>query len=291
VSETLLATAIISILPVGIILLVPLTTTTSNGKNMVNQKLLKVLLAFAVGGLLGDVFLHLLPHSLNRADCHGLMKDEVTEHTHEHEHDHSSVNGVGLQILGGMLVFFLIEKIAVINSDHGHSHTGKNKTGVKKSKEMDSESIARERLQVSAILNIISDTIHNMTDGLAIAAAFMISFRDGCSTTLAVLLHEIPHEIGDLAILVQAGKTKREVIIIQFLTAIGAMLGAVIGLFLGTLEASSWIIPFTAGGFIYIATADVIPQLFSQTDIFQTVAELFAMCIAAFAMLLISYVE
>jgi len=158
-------------------------------------------------------------------------------------------------------------------------------------KEIDPEIIARERLQVSAILNIISDAIHNVTDGLAIAAAFMISFRDGCSTTLAVLLHEIPHEIGDLAILVQTGKTKREVIFIQFLTALGAMIGAVIGLFLGTFSASSWIIPFTAGGFIYIATVDVIPQLFDKTDITQTLYEVVAMCIAALAMLLISYVE
>jgi len=230
-------------------------------------------------------------------------KDDMagTHHHHNEEsehHDHSSINGVGLQILGGMLVFFLIEKLAVLQSDHGHGHShslgNKNKTNVKKSgqiKEIDTESIARERLQVSAILNIISDTIHNVTDGLAIAAAFMISFRDGCSTTLAVFLHEIPHEIGDLAILVQAGKTKREVIFIQFFTALGAMLGAVIGLFLGTFSASSWIIPFTAGGFLYIATADVIPQLFDKTDITQTIYELLAMCIAALAMLLISYVE
>uniref|UniRef100_A0A6B2L788 Uncharacterized protein n=1 Tax=Arcella intermedia TaxID=1963864 RepID=A0A6B2L788_9EUKA len=287
VVETLLATLSISIFPIFIILLVPLGKT-ANGKNTLNKKWLKVLLSFAVGGLLGDVFLHLLPHAMsNLEDGHHHDHDHHNHDNHEH-HSHFAQTLVGVQVLGGMLLFFLIEKMALlVHSNHGHTH-GKEKD---KKESEDANDINTERFRIAAILNIIADIVHNFTDGMAIAASFMVSSKVGFGTTLAVLIHEIPHEIGDLAILIQTGMSKIQVVKVQFLTAVGALVGAMFGLLVGQSESSAWIIPFTAGGFIYLATADVIPQLFEKTDFTQSLKEVLSMIIGVSAMLLITFME
>jgi len=303
VVETLLATFFISVFPILIILVVPLTSTV-NGKAFINKQWLKSLLAFAVGGLLGDVFLHLIPHAIAHSGAEHHDHDQHGDNHTGHDHNHGPHTIVGIQVLCGMFFFFLIEKIAVLYSiahGHGHSHGDKSKgksqrrkedsKEEKEPKESEAEKITRERLRVAAFLNIIADTVHNMTDGMAIAASFMVSQRVGFGTTVAVMIHEIPHEIGDLAILVQSGISKRKVIAIQLGTALGAMVGAIFGLFLGTQSDSTWIIPFTAGGFIYVATADVIPQLFVKSNVIQTIKEAIFMCIGTGAMLLITYIE
>lgn len=100
----------------------------------------------------------------------------------------------------------------------------------------------------------------------------------GSITAITILLHEIPHEIGDYAILIQAGYRRRNALALQLVTAIGALLGTAVGLHYGTLEhATQIILPVTAGGFIYIATVSVIPELLEKTGKLQTVAEVLAM--------------
>lgn len=145
---------------------------------------------------------------------------------------------------------------------------------------------------MGGILAIIADTTHNFTDGLAIAASFSAGHAIGVSTTIAVLVHEIPHEIGDFALLVQSGFTMRSAILVQLLTAIGALVGVGVGLLTGGLtESTAWALPFTAGGFIYIAAVDVLPTLLKDTSLVQTLAEVSAMCVGVYMMVLIAEYE
>ena len=166
----------------------------------IGQKGLHVLLAFAMGSLLGDAFLHLIPHAQSESIGDHHHHHHHDEHDHnEHDHDHG---GVGLDVLYGILAFLLVEKM-LHNMDVGTDR------GIK----------------TGAVLNLIGDAIHNFTDGMAIASAFLISEPIGRSVTLAVLLHEIPHELGDFAVLVSHGFSKRGAFMSQFVSAIGAYLG------------------------------------------------------------------
>ena len=112
-------------------------------------------------------------------------------------------------------------------------------------------------------------------------------------TTVTILLHEVPHEIGDFAILVQSGYPKRKAMMLQLLTAIGAIAGTVCGLMAEgmTSSATNWILPFTAGGFIYIATVSVIPELLENSSAWQSVKELIGLSVGIGMMVLIAVYE
>lgn len=117
-------------------------------------------------------------------------------------------------------------------------------------------------------LNLIGDWLHNFTDGLIIAASFMTDLKLGIVTTLAVIFHEIPQEIGDFGILVYGGFKKSKALLFNFICALAAILGALIGYLLSNITegVSFFLISFTAGGFIYIAASDLIPELHRQKD-------------------------
>lgn len=117
-------------------------------------------------------------------------------------------------------------------------------------------------------LNLIGDGIHNLTDGMIIAASFVMDFKLGIVTTLAVIFHEIPQEMGDFGILVYGGFSKSKALLCNFLCALTAILGAVIGYVLANIteNIALFLISFTAGGFIYIAASDLIPELHKQKD-------------------------
>ncbi len=117
-------------------------------------------------------------------------------------------------------------------------------------------------------LNLIGDGVHNFTDGLIIAASFVTDIKLGIVTTLAVIFHEIPQEMGDFGILVYGGFSKARALFFNFLCALSAVLGAVIGYILSgiTADISLFLVSFTAGGFIYIAASDLIPELHKQKD-------------------------
>uniref|UniRef100_A0A8C6XKB7 Zinc transporter SLC39A7 n=1 Tax=Naja naja TaxID=35670 RepID=A0A8C6XKB7_NAJNA len=137
--------------------------------------LLKLLLSFASGGLLGDAFLHLIPHALGESPSQPPL-----------HHQHTMA--VGLWVLSGLVAFLVVEKF-VRHVKGGHGHT----------------------MRVAGYLNLAADFAHNFTDGLALGASFVAGSTIGAITTLTVLLHEVPHEVGDFAILVQSGCTKRKV--------------------------------------------------------------------------------
>lgn len=148
-------------------------------------------------------------------------------------------------------------------------------------------------IKVSGYLNLAADFTHNFTDGLAIGASYLAGRSVGIITTLTILLHEVPHEIGDFAILIQSGYPKRKAMYLQLLTAVGAIAGTVCGLLaegVGT-AATAWILPFTAGGFIYIATVSVIPELLEDTAPGQSIKEVLALFLGIAMMVLITYIE
>lgn len=112
-------------------------------------------------------------------------------------------------------------------------------------------------------LNLVGDGLHNFIDGMVIAASFVVSVKLGVVTVLAVLLHEIPQELGDFGVLVYGGFSKKKALFFNFLSALTAMGGALLGYFLsGALpQLTQCILPLTAGGFTYIATSDLIPEM------------------------------
>lgn len=118
-------------------------------------------------------------------------------------------------------------------------------------------------------LNLIGDGFHNFVDGMVVAASFTISIKLGIVTTLAVIFHEVPQELGDFGVLVYGGFTKQKALFYNFISALMAMIGAIVGYFISdnTTSFSNFILPLTAGGFIYIATSDLIPEIHKQKNL------------------------
>ncbi|KAF2758886.1 Zip-domain-containing protein [Pseudovirgaria hyperparasitica] len=264
---------------------------------------LSVMVAFAVGGLLGDTLFHLLPEIF----LGEVAPDEVKFVMVEPNRNLL----LGAAIMVGFLTFVLMDKSLRIatggqdphNHDHGHSH---EKTEVVKASGMEkkdtttlksratangtttSSSSAPETnkeispsVKLSGYLNLIADFTHNITDGLALSSSFYASPTIGATTTVAVFFHEIPHEVGDFALLIQSGFSKRKAMGAQFITAAGAFLGTLIGITVQELGGSSsgenavegvglagtslmWgdlLLPFTAGTFLYVGTVAVVPEM------------------------------
>ena len=296
------STLIISAVPFFILFFVPLDNTKQR------ESLLKILLSFASGGLLGDAFLHLIPHAL----VPHTHESSSETHSHSHSHDESGHHkhdmSVGLSVLLGITVFLTVEKaVRIIKGDHTHSHVHhtpqEKKENVssekKEEKKNSSKTVSKAHeasgsdIKIAGYLNLVADFLHNFTDGLAIGASYMAGNNIGYITTVTILLHEIPHEIGDFAILVQSGYSKRKAMMLQLTTAIGALLGTFVSLMaegMGDL-ATKWILPFTAGGFIYIATVSVIPELLTATKLWQSVMEISALLFGVYMMVLIADYE
>ena len=127
-------------------------------------------------------------------------------------------------------------------------------------------------------LNLVGDGFHNFIDGMVIAASFIVSVKLGLVTTLAIILHEIPQELGDFAVLIYGGFSKRKALLFNFASALTAIIGAVVGYFIADFSKSfsNFILPFTAGGFIYIATSDLIPELHKENDLKRSTAAFLA---------------
>lgn len=288
--KALSSTLFISVVPFFILFFIPIDGSIEK------QPLLKILLSFASGGLLGDAFLHLIPHALAPAG-------EGAGHSHSHSHSNNNESHephdmtVGLGVLGGIITFLVVEKsVRLFSGSHGHSHGPEKKKDEKKKKSDDKKSKdKKDEIMIAGYLNLAADFTHNFTDGLAIGASYIAGNSIGYITTITILLHEIPHEIGDFAILVQSGCSRRKAMFLQLLTAFGAVSGTLISIYLqGTSEGivSSLILPFTAGGFIYIATVSVIPELLeSSTKLSQSIKEIFALLAGVYMMVLIAQYE
>lgn len=184
--------------------------------------------AFAAGTLLGTAFFDLLPESFEAMD-----------------HSGGEVN-IFFWTLIGILVFFLLERF-IHHHDQTRNENEKN---------------------VVVPLIVAGDTIHNFIDGVAIAATFLINIPLGIVTTLAVAAHEIPQEIGDFGLMVAKGVRRRKIIWINFLSSLSALIGALLT-FIYQQVIESWlpvILAVAAGFFIYIASANLIPEIHSQDN-------------------------
>lgn len=137
-------------------------------------------------------------------------------------------------------------------------------------------------------LNLIGDSIHNFTDGLIIGASFILDIRFGIITTLVVILHEIPQEIGDFGVLVYGGMKRARALFYNFISALACILGTVCGYYLSERIArfSLFLLPFTAGGFIYIAACDLIPELHKQSKFKETTFSMLSFLAGIFFVLL-----
>ena len=171
------------------------------------------------------------------------------------EHDHDRVSAIFVLI--SILAFFILEKYLNI---HNHKQSGNSK------------------IKSFGPLNLFADALHNFLDGILIAAAFSVDVHTGIIATIAVVAHELPQEIGDFAVLVQAGYSKRRALFYNLLSALASLVGCVIVLIMPVFgkEITHYILPLAAGGFLYIALADLIPELNSQSSpkkaIFQVIA-------------------
>ncbi len=125
-------------------------------------------------------------------------------------------------------------------------------------------------------LNLIGDGIHNFIDGMVIAATFMFSFELGFATTLAVIFHEVPQELGDFGVLVYGGISRKKALAFNFISAVTAILGALTTYFLAYLRSIEvLLVPFAAGGFIYIAATDLMPELHKKAHARESLVQLF----------------
>ncbi|KKP61357.1 MAG: hypothetical protein UR54_C0003G0008 [Candidatus Roizmanbacteria bacterium GW2011_GWA2_34_18] len=163
-----------------------------------------------------------------------------------------------LFFLSGILISFLIEKIIYWNENHVSSILG-----------------SKVKHFVSMIL--FGDSVHNFIDGLAIGASFLISLPVGIATSIAIILHEIPHEIGDFAALIHGGLDKKQAIFYNFVSGLTAILGTLFALILSryVVGVNSFLVPFAAANLIYIAGTNLIPELHKETQLKKGLIQIF----------------
>ena len=223
-----IASAFLSVTAVGAVSLAGLLTLSMDELRV--RRLATFFVSFAAGALLGDTFIHLVPEIFSRA-----------------RGDDAALRA-SLLILGGILLFFMVEKL--LRHHHGLLHRHHHR-----------ETVERPEL---AVVNVLGDAIHNYLDGLLIGASWLVSPELGISTTLAVLLHEIPQELGDFGILIHSGLTVRHAALLNAGSAAVAILGTATAVLVGAVaheRMTELLVPITAGGFVYIAAADLIPEL------------------------------
>ncbi|KAK1997492.1 ZIP zinc transporter [Colletotrichum falcatum] len=301
---------------------------------------LSVMVAFAVGGLMGDTLFHLLPEIFLGEDEPERARLVLVEPNRNLL--------LGVAILVGFMTFVAMDKglrIATGGEGHshdhsGHTHTEKKTEGESSAVEKTGELKSRKKkangagagptggaadktdkemnpsVKLAGYLNLIADFTHNITDGLAMSASFYASPTIGATTTVAVFFHEIPHEVGDFALLVQSGFSKKAAMGAQFVTALGALLGTLIGIAIQEFGGGSgdgamarnaglwgtsltWgdlLLPFTAGTFLYVGTVAVIPELLEtgpnkMAELRKTLVQFAAVAVGAGIMLYISWHE
>lgn len=216
------------------------------------KKILLYLVSFSAGSLFGGAFLHLLP--------------EIVE-------EYGFGMNISLAVLFGLVFFFIIEKF--IHWRHCHIPT------------------SNDHPHPFAFMNLFGDAVHNFIDGLIIGASFMLSIPAGIATTIAVALHEIPQEIGDFGVLLHGGFSKGKALLFNFLTALTAIFGVIVALVLGSFveNITLFLIPFAAGGFIYIAGSDLIPELNKEMGVKKSFIQLVSFVLGIGVMMLFLFME
>src|SRR3989344_5669956 len=221
---------IISVVIVSLVSFIGILTLFMDEKKLKN--ILLILVSLSAGTLFGGAFLHLIPEAV--------------------EIEGSFTVKVSFLILSGIIIFFLIDNI--IHWKHSHK-----KSTLTHSIEVNNKS----RI---GYLNLVGDGLHNFIDGLIIAGSYFVSIPIGIATTIAVIVHETPQELADFGVLLYAGFSKFKALMFNFLSAGVAIIGATVGIVIGTRSEIfvSSIIPFAGGAFVYIAGSQLIPELFHK---------------------------
>ncbi|MEX0920359.1 MAG: ZIP family metal transporter [Candidatus Pacearchaeota archaeon] len=235
--------SLVSVLAVSFISFIGIFTLSIKYDKL--KKWLIYLVSFAAGALLGGAFLHLLP--------------ELIE-------EHGFNLNVSYMILGGIVLFFILEK--VIHWHHHHMAVGE------------------EHVEPFSIMILFGDGLHNFVDGMIIGAAYLINIPVGIAATLAVVLHEIPQEIGDFGILLHGGFSKLKALMFNFLSALTAFLGLIFALVMESYieNIEFFIVPFAIGGFLYIAGSDLIPEMNKHPKLKSSLLQLAAFLIGILIM-------
>jgi zinc and cadmium transporter len=231
-----LVSGVLSVLAAGLFLALP-------GRQ--REAALPHLVSFATGALLGAALLALIPHAVIGAG---------SERVHE----------VGIALIAGIALFFVLEKFLLwrhCHDDHCDTHTV-----------TDSHSHAHNhddaRRKASGSLVLVGDALHNVLDGVLIAAAFLTDVHLGIVTAIAIMAHEIPQEVGNFAVLLHSGVSRRRALALNLLTSLTAVIGGVVGFY--ALETAVRLLPFAlavaASSLLYVAVADLIPGLHRKVD-------------------------
>ena len=202
------------------------------------ERVIFLLVAFAVGAMLGGALLHLIPESYE-----ALGPGPET----------------GLLVLAGVLAFFVLEKFLHWRHQHGAPEALAGATGHSHAHPAPDDADAAP----FALVALAGSVAHNLIDGAIVAAAYLVSIQTGIVTTLAVMLHEIPQEIGNFGVLVYGGYPPRRALLYNFAAGLAGLVGAAAVLVLGTRVdgLADMLLPVTAGAFLYIAGSDLIPEL------------------------------
>ncbi|MDQ3245032.1 MAG: ZIP family metal transporter [bacterium] len=216
------------------------------------KKYIFIFISLAVGALLGDAFIHIIPEAF------------------ENSNNHTTTS---ILIITGILLFFILEKFL-----HWHHH---------------GDDTQENHIHPAGKLVLFSDGVHNFIDGMIIGASFIVSVPVGIATTVAVILHEIPQEVGDFAVLIHSGYTRVRALWLNFLSALMAILGLFVVFILGNrVENSSlYFLPIAAGGFIYIALSDLIPELHKTQNTKHSIAQITSVIFGILLMLLLTFIE
>jgi zinc and cadmium transporter len=210
-------------------------------------RIVKHLVSLSVGVLLGTALLHVLPEAFeSKVEPHRLFAT----------------------LLGGLLFFFLLEKAELYR--HGHHHEGDDPHH-QHHHGFDAEQAGRGGWSV-----LVGDSIHNFCDGIIIAAAFLADFQLGVVTSVAIIAHEIPQEVGDYIVLLNAGFSRAKALFYNVLSGLASVVGGVLGYFIvGPWEALfPYLLVAASSSFVYVAVADLLPQLQRRLPLRSTLAQL-----------------
>ncbi len=250
-------------------------------------------ISYAIGAMLGAVFLEILPHAIEVA---------------------SSPKAMTATVLFGILLFFALEKLVIWRHCHGdhcevhavhteeecpdnvsatnvaHSAETKFKVTTKKQTTIIKDTQLHDHGR-SGMMIMIGDTFHNFVDGILIASAFMVDVKVGIVTAVAMIAHEIPQEIGDFFILLHSGYSKKQAFIFNFISSLATMIGGLLAYF--ALQNMQNLVPtilgLAAASMLYVAVADLIPSLHKRTELRATISQLVLIVLGVSSIVIIGY--